>query len=124
MTTIISTLNSIYEIDKTNLRVRRLFGANAPTRRLPSDGLWSSCEAIDVAHLFGEDKESLVITWGSESPRNTVTSTIISSTEVTPPNYSEIKGSHAWYLIHTYDAAYRGIDDLIIEETVGSGSGE
>jgi hypothetical protein len=40
VTTRIETLNSVYEVDEENKRVRRVSGANEPTTFQAADGEW------------------------------------------------------------------------------------
>lgn len=43
-----TTANSIYEIDPTERRIRRLAGSHSPTARQGSDGDWQAFHAISA----------------------------------------------------------------------------
>lgn len=60
MTLLLTTqTDSRYELDPTNLRIRRLTGTHAPTVRQGPDGQWRSFTAVSD-HVVGEP---LVVVW-------------------------------------------------------------
>ncbi len=42
---------SIYELDKTNKRIRRVFGVSEPTPRMGADGSWKTYERLYIEDL-------------------------------------------------------------------------
>lgn len=48
-----TTINSTYEIDHDNKRVRRLTGVNPPTEAFGQDGVWRDFEMVSDTHWGG-----------------------------------------------------------------------
>jgi hypothetical protein len=80
---------SVYELDHTQKRVRRLSGVRAPTARQHADGLWRTYDMIGRVRIGG----SLLICWADESVGpaaapgafpGTVTSPVVEVTELDP----------------------------------------
>lgn len=67
------TVNSVYEVDWSGPRVRRVKGANDPTPRVGEDGVWR--DAVSVGHGWG----GLLIVWEVVDGigKSTVTSHIV-----------------------------------------------
>lgn len=51
---IFTTMNSVYELDRPNHRIRRLEGRNQPTPRQGKDGNWRTYEAISEIEVDSE----------------------------------------------------------------------
>ena len=68
--TVYTTLNSVYEVDTANRRIRRLSGRNAPTQHSGIDGAWQ-----DYADYTSHPSGGLMIVWDSE--RLTLTSQVV-----------------------------------------------
>lgn len=71
MTTLVRTLNSLYEIDKENNQIRRLNGINNPTPRQGNDGEYRKYDCI-ADMLVGN---SMVVIW-QDGTKYTMTSVI------------------------------------------------
>ncbi len=75
----VCTMNSKYEIDYDNKRIRRVDGLNKPSPPFGDDGVWIDFHGVE--DLYGR----LVIIWGDTSAgkaRCTATSKICVSTTV------------------------------------------
>ena len=68
--TVYTTLNSVYEVDTTGRKIRRLSGKNAPTQHTGTDGVWQ-----EYADLTRNGAGGLFIVWDAE--RATWTSEVL-----------------------------------------------
>lgn len=86
----VHTLNSCYEFDLPNYRVRRVEGTASPTDRFGADEEWRTFTEVSD-FIVGE---SIIITWPDGQPKlrdHTVTSTVLAIEE--PWHYEELKTS-------------------------------
>lgn len=74
---VISTANSVYQVDEDNRLIRRVLGVNQPTPRQGDDGQWKEYKSI------GLGGDGLLIIWEYNpdgSARCTWTSTVVADT--------------------------------------------
>lgn len=65
-----TTKNSVYEVDEKNKQIRRVSGANPPTRHFSPNSEWKSYQSLSFASGYG------VIDWTGSG--HTVTSPLVS----------------------------------------------
>ena len=65
------TMNSIYEVDEQNKRIRRLEGANDPTPNQGEDGVWREYFALQSVN------GGYLIVWDYGGNRATLTSRVL-----------------------------------------------
>lgn len=53
MTEVFQSINSTYEIDHDNRKVRRIAGVNPPTDKFQVDGIWHTFGEVDTTHWGG-----------------------------------------------------------------------
>ena len=76
MSRIVHTLNSRYELDEENSRVRRLGGFNEPTPNQGADGEWKTYVSFHQLH-----DDSLLFVWDHGGNNATRTSRVVMSKE-------------------------------------------
>ena len=65
------TMNSIYEVDEQNKRIRRLEGANDPTPNQGEDGVWREYVSLDPC------QGGYLIVWDEGGNKATLTSQVL-----------------------------------------------
>ena len=64
-------MNSIYEVDEQNKRIRRLEGANDPTPNQGEDGVWQGYSSLIPC------RSSYLIVWDEGGNKATLTSRVL-----------------------------------------------
>lgn len=70
-----STLNSVYEVDLEEKRVRRIEGREAPTARQGPDGVWKTFDCVTEIKVGGP----VLFSWGELN--NVLKTTLTSDVE-------------------------------------------